>query len=714
MRAVRIHALPAMILALVLALSCGGDHRQAGVLEDGRIRVELTGTGGLAVALKSGDSLVTLATGEQPAFLLLDNGGRAMPLAVERVEPLAEGSGTNGLRARLVPSAGEQALAGVTLTAVLRLDPQRPGVLLGQVDAAGLRGEALAMIGGVRLWVLDSRADRIDPALAPHEFTLFQGAAYNWGKWYTRIKLEPTHSALNYTVKHGELQPEGGGLPLNYLWTRRGGLALAHIDTVQRVCAFPVKVCEDGMVELSLEQETAFLHPDSTGALAGLPVMIAACEGDYFEALRHYASLLEERGLRFQQSPPAAYESIWCGWGFGNKFTPADIVRSLPLVKELGIPWVVVDDGWQSGFGDWPLIPEKFPRGEADMRALVDRIHAEGLKARLWWAPTSVHPHDPLYQRHPEWIILDQQGQPEPSGWESIYLCPAYEPVVEHHRALTRRFLVDWDYDSFKMDGNCQDMVPPCYNPAHHHARPEEACEAFARLYGAIQDEARGIKGQDVVLEICECGLPPSPFKFPTYNLQVTADPTSSDQVRARIKMYRALLGRRAAPYGDHVELATGPDKGSQWRSEHGPGKDFASTVGLGGVLGTKFTSLEDDESAVRTWDNNKGLRAHWKKWVELQHRTRLFEGEYLNLYDIANDKPESHAVRKGDSLYYGLYAENYDGPVELRGLETGRRYRVVDYEDGDRELGMVTGGEGAQLTVSFTDHLLLRADPAE
>jgi alpha-galactosidase len=54
------------------------------------------------------------------------------------------------------------------------------------------------------------------------------------------------------------------------------------------------------------------------------------------------------------------------------------------MVKKLGFNWVGVDYGWETADGDWDLAAIPFPRGDSDMKALVDRIHAEGLKAQLW------------------------------------------------------------------------------------------------------------------------------------------------------------------------------------------------------------------------------------------------------------------------------------------------------------------------------------------
>lgn len=87
-----------------------------------------------------------------------------------------------------------------------------------------------------------------------------------------------------------------------------------------------------------------------------------------------------------------------------------------------------------------------------------------------------------------------------------------------------------------------------------------------------------------------------------------------------------------------------------------------------------------------------------------------LSRGEYLgSLYDIGFDRPEAHAVKKQDRMYYAFYAPEYDGKVELRGLQA-RAYHVTDYVNG-KGMGTVRG-PSATLDVRFTGNLLLEAKP--
>jgi alpha-galactosidase len=59
--------------------------------------------------------------------------------------------------------------------------------------------------------------------------------------------------------------------------------------------------------------------------------------------------------------------------------------------------------------------------------------------------------------------------------------------------------------------------------------------------------------------------------------------------------------------------------------------------------------------------------------------------------------------------MYYAFFAGNWNGTVELRGLED-RASHVVGYVDG-KDFGIVRGPVG-HLSADFSKHLLLEATP--
>ena len=155
-------------------------------------------------------------------------------------------------------------------------------------------------------------------------------------------------------------------------------------------------------------------------------------------------------------------------------------------------------------------------------------------------------------------------------------------------------------------------------------------------------------------------------------------------------------MGDNIPFFGDHVELSDG-------------GNDFASTVGVGGVVGTQFVlpSLVAKRSKS---DLTPEREKEFEKWLRIYREKMLSRGQYLGqLYDIGFDVPETHVIRKDQTMYYAFFAKQWKGPVELRGLED-RNYSVVDYVTG-KSLGTVSG-HNAHLPVEFDGNLLVEVQP--
>jgi len=486
----------------------------------------------------------------------------------------------------------------------------------------------------------------------------------------------------------------GGGTPIVDVWRRSGGIAIGHLETTPRLVSLPLSCTERG-VDLSMTEPVQ--HILAPGEQLTLPqAFFATHAGDYFAVLDTYRRIMAVRGIASPQPPQAAYESVWCAWGYERACTLQLIEGTLPKVRELGLRWAVIDDGWQSNVGDWKVNAAKYPNGEADMRRLVQAIRSHDLEARLWWAPLAAAPGSDVLHDHTDMLLLDKDGAVQNvSWWNSFYLCPAYQPTVDYMVGLVRKFLGDWGYAGLKIDGQHLNSVAPCYNPAHRHARPEESVEKLQDFFQAVYQAALEINSQAVV-ELCPCGTSYSFFNFRSFNQAPASDPESSWQVRSKGKTLKALMGPNAAFAGDHVELSTG-------------GNDFASTVGVGGIVSTKFT-WPSDPKPKDSFLLTPAKEQVWRKWIALYNERQLPQGTYRGeLYDIGFDKPETHVVEKNGRFYYAFYAKDFSGPVPLRGLARADRYRVRDYYN-DRDLGEVSG-QGT-LQVTFNSFMVLEAIP--
>jgi alpha-galactosidase len=185
----------------------------------------------------------------------------------------------------------------------------------------------------------------------------------------------------------------------------------------------------------------------------------------------------------------------------------------------------------------------------------------------------------------------------------------------------------------------------------------------------------------------------------------VTADPVGATQVRSRIKVYKALLGPEAAVYGDHVELSAMSRVGKDWL-EHG--NDFASTIGPGGVVGTKFV-WPDPGPKFKAVNLTEEKDAQWKKWIGIYNQKMLSKGTFLDLYTYGYDFPEAYAIEKDGKMYYAFFADKpWQGEVELRGLKPGT-YHVTDYSEGT-DMGTIQASDNQvpKLKADFKQHLLL------
>jgi alpha-galactosidase len=539
-----------------------------------------------------------------------------------------------------------------------------------------------------------NNAYTFDAQHTPHSpaFWSYQSGSYekrpNW--------IVPLHVKFQQDNYQGmNASDYGGGTPIVDVWRRDVGIAVGHVDLRPRLISLPVSMPDAAHARIAVHfKKATSLNPGES--FQTLRTFVAVHQRDYFRALTDYRSFMVKQGMQMATAPDDAYGAIWCAWGYGRTVQPKQVYDTLPTVKRLGFVWVTLDDGWQDNVGDWNLDPKKFPHGDADMKALVDRIHQEGFRAQLWWSPLSAIPKSNLLRDHLDYELLNASGSPRKvSWWNSNYLCPADKRVVEYHKALVRKILVDWGFDGLKLDGQDMNGVPACYNPAHHHEKPEDSVEALPDFFRAIYDTAQAVK-PGALVEFCPCGTAYSFFTMPHFNMSVASDPSSSFQVRSKAKTLKALIGDNVPFFGDHVELSDG-------------GNDFASTVGVGGVVGTQFVlpSLVAKRSKS---DLTPAREKDFEKWLRIYREKMLSKGQYLGqLYDIGFDLPETHAIRKDQNIYYAFFASHWKGPVELRGLED-RTYKVTDYVSG-KNLGSVAGN-AARLSVEFDRHLLVEVTP--
>jgi alpha-galactosidase len=627
--------------------------------------------------------------------------------------------GKLGARGKRVEMDGKSITTGLDATLTVEVYDESPNLALISATVRNATNSAVTL-DQVELDSHRFNASLADPKAAPNQLWSFHGASIRWGKdnvFEIPKKFSQENQMGSLVEVSGDLGRVGGGIPVVAFWTRTVGEAIGHVETLPLVLSIPVHTEADGQIEAAVRLAPAVTLRPGESYLTPR-TFISVYSGDYYEPLRIYSDVIDREGLSKPTNTNEDYAVSWCGWGYLSDVTPAEMLGTIPKLKELGIHWATLDDRWFNNYGDWQPRTDTFA-GDT-IRQMVQKFHAQGIKVQLWWLPLAVEDGGPGYEshpygvsevvkQHPDWLVLDKNGKPARMARNLATLCPRVPGVRAYYKQLTERFIRDWDFDGHKLDNIYS--VPACYNPAHHHTSPYDSVYAMGEIYKTIFETTRALKPESVT-QSCPCGTPPSIAWLRYIDQAVTADPVGSVQVRQRIKMYKALLGDRAAIYGDHVELTriVNPDA-----NERDLGSDFASTLGTGGVLGTKF-AWPDYGPKLRDVYLTPEKEAHWKKWISLYNEKMLSRGVFRNLYVYGYDVPEGYAIEKDGVMYYAFFAPPignaassrpapWSGQIELRGLAPGE-YHVVDYVNR-RDLGDVTA-LNARVTATITDHLLL------
>ena len=486
----------------------------------------------------------------------------------------------------------------------------------------------------------------------------------------------------------------GGGIPMVCLWTKDRSISVGLAEPTIKLVSMPVDR-KGNVTRARIRQDfetPVILQPGDT--LRSFRQFVMEGTGDFFQPLRNYTSYMKETfGFASPVSPESAYEPVWCAWGYERQFTVDEVIGTLPKVVELGFTWVDIDDGYQWCEGDWEANDRI---GAAGMRRLTEAVHNAGLKAKIWWAPLAADPGSNLAKNHPEMLLLQKDGTHEDiSWWDSWYLSPVNPYTQKYTLDLVDMFLKDWGYDGFKLDGQHLNLCAPDYNPASGLASPGDAPERMPEFFKALYERAQSdLPG--ALVQLCPCGDAFNFFNLPYINQAVASDPTSSRQIRQK-RMAFAAMAPDLAYYADHVELSDG-------------GLDFASQVGVGGVIGTKFTWPKPNPHATENGGSllTEEKEALLRKWVPIYKEKMLSKGTYLNLYNYGFDKPEAHVISKDGALYYAFYADEWDGkPIELRGLDASKTYTVTEYT-ADKPASFEIDGGNPYITPSFKNNYLI------
>jgi len=169
----------------------------------------------------------------------------------------------------------------------------------------------------------------------------------------------------------------------------------------------------NGLIRLVIVQGTPgderLLSPGETLTLEPVWLMLAARPAN---DLGRYAAAAAAETPPLDASPATPF-----GWGtwydYFSQIDAATVLANCRRLLELfpEEPGMVcqIDDGYETLFGEYESYTEGFPEGVAPV---AGEIRALGLTPGIWLAPLLVDERSALLDEHPEWFLLNRDGEP--------------------------------------------------------------------------------------------------------------------------------------------------------------------------------------------------------------------------------------------------------------------------------------------------------------
>ncbi len=208
--------------------------------------------------------------------------------------------------------------------------------------------------------------------------------------------------------------------------------------------------------------------------------------------------------------PETARRPVYSTWySYHQAVTTDALLAECRLAKALGMESIIIDDGWQTddvnrGYsycGDWEITKNKIP----DIHALVDGIHALGMKVIFWYSVPFVGIYSKAYERFGDMLLTNKEWN-KVNPWKMID--PRY-PEARHF--LIEKYteaIRDWGLDGLKLDfiDSYKLEEDSCLSdPRMDTTSLFDACDLLMR---EVRDSLTALKG-DVLLEFRQAYVGP-------------------------------------------------------------------------------------------------------------------------------------------------------------------------------------------------------------
>ncbi len=360
-------------------------------------------------------------------------------------------------------------------------------------------------------------------------------------------------------------------------------------------------------------------------------------------------------------------------------FDEDKLVSIARAAADAGVELFVMDDGWfgkrdddSTSLGDWFADERKLPGG---LKRLGEKVRALGLDFGIWMEPEMVSPQSELYRAHPDWALHIPGREPITArhqltldlGREDVQQF-VYDCVAETLRESGATYL-KWD-----MNRNFSNIGSAAL-PANR--QKETAHRYILGLYAVTARLTADFP--DVLFEGCASGGGRFDAGMLYYVPQFWCSDDTDALCRCRIQ-YGTTVVFPPSTMGCHVSAVPNHQTARVTPMQ----TRFA--VALGGCFGYELdprSLTEAEREAMRT------QTAFAEKTMDLRlygafHRLRSpFEGNDTAWISVSPDRTKAIFTYVQDRALPNALPQL----IRLRGLDEGRRYRIV-------ETGEVYGGD--------------------
>lgn len=355
-------------------------------------------------------------------------------------------------------------------------------------------------------------------------------------------------------------------------------------------------------------------------------IRVSSFKGEEAVFLKNYFSELG-KNLKVKL-PQLPVPTGWCSWyHYFTKISEKIILQNLKELrtKNLGVKVFQIDDGYQLEIGDWLETNDKFPGG---MKLLAEAIHSEKLMPGIWLAPFLVRKKSKFFQKFPEAVLKDREGNPVPALWnpnwgaDYTYTLDVTHPASKEFLAnVIKTFVKDYGYKYLKLDFLYSALLPGWTY--------DRSVSPHTRYMDAIR-LIRKVAGKDIFLLGCGAPILPSVGLFDAMRISCDVAPFwYREKTRILVKDRNGLCTERAL-INDITRASThrtlwynDPDcllvRQKKNKMTEGQTKIMASVMGVSG--GMLFVS---DELALLSQEREDLLKNTLQLQAKCRNKTPL------------------------------------------------------------------------------------------